>query len=801
MKTFLRSITFCLFVLTLSSLNALAARQAPLITQEPTNLMLVAGANATFGVTATGTGTLSYQWYFAGLPVLGATHSSLTLNNVQLLNGGSYYVKVANAYGSATSPSVSLVVYTNSVSLDTNSGQFYFNYGGSDEALSYWYVPVWPGWTNGTLNELTCIINGVDEFLPSNFGGLSLITTNGQEIYPWELDNTFTLLSNVVSGNSLQSTWEVNYSANNTAGSLIYAYTFQISGRTLSIQVTNISGTTGGLYLDRCESVTIPLVAPAIVNVPYLTLMNVLYWNGFFGSLYVDWEHTSASTIYPLDSLYSSTSVYYAQQAGYLPQTDTNYNPLNETIRLTVSPTMSDVLPTVQNPQSTYKTNMANYLVFDNWETPFSIVDSELESLTNAHVTNLFAIVHDWQNQGYDNGYPDVVPANSAFGGDSGLQQVSQTARAGGYLFALHENYVDFYPDASNSVTPSAYWWNPTNCALNTNGALQLAYSNSSTGIQSYEMKPTLASNYLDYFAPLIHTNYTTTASFLDVHSGINPSDRIDYDSSTPNPGMFVETLSAYRSLYGLLRAAHNGPVSGEGYNHMLSLGYIDDVEAEIDSGGVGWTNSVTGQWLPLLVDFDLLNLHDLTLAHGVGYYERFFADSNNTPQYIDYTNAAVLEYMATELAYGHGSFIPTPGRFSNSNCVPAAQLEERYVFPAQKLYAGAAPASIMYHDPILNDEVSASDYIRLYPHAYYTQSSSNYLGQVRVTYNNGVVVCVNRHPTDTWQVSVGQSGGWFDYNILKGTNFVQWAGVTNTTSYTLPPNCGWVVFSPTTPP
>src|SRR5579862_7475678 len=117
MKTILHSIAFCLFALIFSALNASAVKQPPIITQEPTNQMLVAGAKATFSVTATGTGTLTYQWYFGGLPVVGATHSSFSINNVQLLNGGSYYVVVANAYGSAASAAVTLVVYTNSVSL------------------------------------------------------------------------------------------------------------------------------------------------------------------------------------------------------------------------------------------------------------------------------------------------------------------------------------------------------------------------------------------------------------------------------------------------------------------------------------------------------------------------------------------------------------------------------------------------------------------------------------------------------------------------------------------------------------
>ena len=157
---------------------------------------------------------------------------------------------------------------------------------------------------------------------------------------------------------------------------------------------------------------------------------------------------------------------------------------------------------------------------------------------------------------------------------------------------------------------------------------------------------------------------------------------------------------------------------------------------------------------------------------------------------------------MATELAYGHGGFIPTPSRFSdNSNFVWAAQFEQNYVFPAQQLYADATPVSILYYDSNNNNEVSASDYIRRYPNTYCTQTHSDYMSQVQVTYNNGVVVCVNRHPTNSWQVQVGQPGGWFDYNAMIGTNMVQWAGITNCTSYTLPPNCGWVVFAPATVP
>jgi len=69
------------------------------VTAAPVNQTAVAGGNATFSVTATGT-SLSYQWLFNG-SVIGAS-SSLTLNNVTASQAGIYTVIVNGAVGSAT---------------------------------------------------------------------------------------------------------------------------------------------------------------------------------------------------------------------------------------------------------------------------------------------------------------------------------------------------------------------------------------------------------------------------------------------------------------------------------------------------------------------------------------------------------------------------------------------------------------------------------------------------------------------------------------------------------------------------
>jgi len=82
----------------------------PAITIEPTNQLVILGSNATVGVTATGV-ALAYLWYFNSATLASQTNASLTLNNVQYLNAGNYYVVVTNPAGSVTSSNTMLVVF------------------------------------------------------------------------------------------------------------------------------------------------------------------------------------------------------------------------------------------------------------------------------------------------------------------------------------------------------------------------------------------------------------------------------------------------------------------------------------------------------------------------------------------------------------------------------------------------------------------------------------------------------------------------------------------------------------------
>ncbi|HWV98768.1 MAG TPA: immunoglobulin domain-containing protein [Candidatus Acidoferrum sp.] len=99
-----------------SQLATLTVLIPPIIVGQPTNLTVQPGSNATFIVTVTGPGPLSYQWLFNGANLIdggrisGSTTPTLTVQNCQATDNGSYQVIVTNINGMAASVPANLNV-------------------------------------------------------------------------------------------------------------------------------------------------------------------------------------------------------------------------------------------------------------------------------------------------------------------------------------------------------------------------------------------------------------------------------------------------------------------------------------------------------------------------------------------------------------------------------------------------------------------------------------------------------------------------------------------------------------------
>ncbi|MEN9573867.1 MAG: hypothetical protein RL514_1722 [Verrucomicrobiota bacterium] len=88
----------------------MVAPTSPSISSHPQSQTITVGSGVTFSVSASGSGTLSYQWRKNGSSISGANGSSYTISNVQTAHAGPYDVVVSNFVGTATSSSATLTV-------------------------------------------------------------------------------------------------------------------------------------------------------------------------------------------------------------------------------------------------------------------------------------------------------------------------------------------------------------------------------------------------------------------------------------------------------------------------------------------------------------------------------------------------------------------------------------------------------------------------------------------------------------------------------------------------------------------
>lgn len=82
----------------------------PSILTPPHSQTVSVGQGVIFSVAATGSPTLTYQWFKGGVAIPGATASSLALSTVQYADAGSYHVSVTNGAGTVASPAATLTV-------------------------------------------------------------------------------------------------------------------------------------------------------------------------------------------------------------------------------------------------------------------------------------------------------------------------------------------------------------------------------------------------------------------------------------------------------------------------------------------------------------------------------------------------------------------------------------------------------------------------------------------------------------------------------------------------------------------
>ncbi len=507
--------------------------------------------------------------------------------------------------------------------------------------------------------------------------------------------------------------------------------TGQLVGKTLALAVTCDQPSVTALDAGAWG----PVVRRRQVAVPYYTgAVYYLSQEGLFANASLDWTASAASS-------------HNGTKATYDSLTDGTRVLLNERVLFTAAWHLAEVLPNPPNPPSPWRDFLANKVVLDIWGGTFTNIAGNLLRLADYGITNCVALIHNWQRSGYDNALPMHYPANPAYGGDAGMSNLVATGASLGIRCALHENYVDYYPNYD--------FFNTNDIALDSAGQLQLAWYNAGTHIQSFAEKPNAI------------LRLAATQSPVDSHAATAPAQTTSMSIARCRPGFtwtnaqreagagrLSRVWDIHRQLWAYERATHRGPVFGEGNNHWYWSGCLDGVEAQF---GSGWPGN-GGFTAPLAVDFDLLKIHPLQFNHGMGYYSRWWpTESYQTNWGGGPAPMVVLDrYRMQEAAFGHAGFLDS-SIYAN---LPLAWLEEHLLSPVMARYATARPVEILYENGGAWLDATAM--------AKLGQDASN--NRVRVRYENGLVLTANG-TSNSWAV-----GSW----VLPDWGWVaEGAGVT----------------------
>ena len=173
--------------------NSNAARislgNAPVITVHPNNLTAIADSNSSLQVVATGS-DLSYQWFKGDQALPNANSATLSFNQINKLDEGSYYCIVTNPLGMAISRNASvfvsvpprIVIQPSPTTSTGSNGAFFYTKANGDGALIYQWMHGSDNLGNGItfLNYLSQYDSANRKWLLDSTGKWAFINPQGK---------------------------------------------------------------------------------------------------------------------------------------------------------------------------------------------------------------------------------------------------------------------------------------------------------------------------------------------------------------------------------------------------------------------------------------------------------------------------------------------------------------------------------------------------------------------------------------------------------------------------------------------
>lgn len=303
----------------------------------------------------------------------------------------------------------------------------------------------------------------------------------------------------------------------------------------------------------------------------------------------------------------------------------------------------------------------AGRLVFDLWGGNYR---SHLETVRGAiryGLTDSQFIIHSWQHYGYDNRLPDIWPPRPALGTLEEMRQALDLCDEHGIQYGVHDNYIDFYPDADGfdfDVT-----------TFTRDGLPRKAWNNYGIEAQSYQFRPDRVMEFLNRNLDLAVPQLPMSTYFIDVFTSIPP---IDYYDRHGNFHSRVRSRACWNEAFDTIRdrlnKSNRGVASGQFASATTSseagmdslIGHLDGADCQFmylsEEPGEFRMRVACKDW-SRVPWFDAVH-HTTFSLHGVGYSNRYETGRGRPIHGIESD-----DYIASEILTGHALMVDSGSR------------------------------------------------------------------------------------------------------------------------------------------
>jgi len=617
-------------------------------------------------------------------------------------------------------------------SVRSEGNAFIFTYEGSDGTLVYRLEP-----RSGTWSDLTARWSDrpgsstsearAGEIRPCDQGGVRLATSQGPRP-PGKAEH----LGSRIQGETVESRWRL--AAEQTAVEV--TFTYRLWNKSLVIDTRSVGGQVAEVQFGRAQG----LASPRLVTNPFYPAQGgrpaVAVSGTAAAPLFLtgnaDWTLTNSSVVWATNSV-QADGVIYNGGTRYVPRTDGKRNDCFERFFLTLSPRFEEVLPTIPNPVSPWKSVTGTHL----WRShAASNREQDARFWTDCHRWGMTQVVitdHEtgWRDEGES--FTFRTRAAPGKGGDRGQYDYARLLQDKlGFVYGPYNNYTDF--------APVNEYWTTDLISRTPENQLQHAW------MRCFAPKPARAVEFCARLAPRIQEKFHFSTAYCDVHTAVAPWERVDYDARVPGAGTTSAVFYAFGEIMLLQKQAWNGPVYSEGNHHAFYCGLTD--------GNYGQDQAYRPAENPWLVDFDLRKLHGLCCNFGMGNLDMFYVGKEPRKDTPEQKDAWIDRFLAATVAFGHPGFLVYEGGTASAlrSYYMLQQLHSRYCLArADEIRYADADGRLL--------ETSAAVAAGVFARS-----------QIVTRYSDGTVTAANGHRTERMKVRA------YDRNL------------------DLPPNgyCGW---------